>query len=68
MGHGACCNRPGLSELESRCRTPAGTRRRQSFTRDLTLSGTKTHVKQRFLLQTPLLTVSDVLWSPVLPA
>ncbi|EPO9276303.1 hypothetical protein ACTXEJ_004838 [Escherichia coli] len=34
----------------------------------LTLSGTKTHVKQRFLPLTPLLMVSDVLWSPVLPA
>ncbi|MEW0285451.1 IS1 family transposase, partial [Escherichia coli] len=32
------------------------------------LSGTKTHVKQRFLPLTPLLMVSDVLWSPVLPA
>ncbi|MGT5772445.1 hypothetical protein ACRWXK_23465, partial [Escherichia coli] len=31
----------------------------------LTLSGTKTHVKQRFLPLTPLLMVSDVLWSPV---
>lgn len=37
-------------------------------TRGLTLSGTKTHVKQRFLPLTPLLMVSDVLWSPVLPA
>ncbi|PQH15938.1 hypothetical protein C5T95_30300, partial [Raoultella ornithinolytica] len=36
--------------------------------RGLTLSGTKTHVKQRFLPLTPLLMVSDVLWSPVLPA
>ncbi len=34
----------------------------------LTLSGTKTHVKQRFLPLTPLLMVSDDLWSPVLPA
>ena len=33
--------------------------------RGLTLSGTKTHVKQRFLPLTPLLMVSDVLWSPV---
>ncbi|EQX62996.1 hypothetical protein G933_04652, partial [Escherichia coli UMEA 3180-1] len=32
--------------------------------RGLTLSGTKTHVKQRFLPLTPLLMVSDVLWSP----
>ncbi|EWD38088.1 hypothetical protein P836_05480, partial [Klebsiella pneumoniae UCI 33] len=31
--------------------------------RGLTLSGTKTHVKQRFLPLTPLLMVSDVLWS-----
>lgn len=38
------------------------------FFRGLTLSGTKTHVKQRFLPLTPLLMVSDVLWSPVLPA
>ncbi|PJF94675.1 hypothetical protein CVE19_12080 [Escherichia coli] len=36
--------------------------------RGLTLSGTKTHVKQRFLPLTPLLMVSDDLWSPVLPA
>ena len=36
--------------------------------RGLTLSGTKTHVKQRFLPLTLLLMVSDVLWSPVLPA
>ncbi|MQL00019.1 hypothetical protein EI012_24545 [Escherichia coli] len=42
---------------------------RQSYwNRGLTLSGTKTHVKQRFLPLTPLLMVSDVLWSPVLPA
>lgn len=39
-----------------------------SFYQGLTLSGTKTHVKQRFLPLTPLLMVSDVLWSPVLPA
>ncbi|WP_425333200.1 DDE-type integrase/transposase/recombinase, partial [Escherichia coli] len=39
-----------------------------SHYRGLTLSGTKTHVKQRFLPLTPLLMVSDVLWSPVLPA
>ena len=39
-----------------------------SGVRGLTLSGTKTHVKQRFLPLTPLLMVSDVLWSPVLPA
>ncbi|MEX8323769.1 hypothetical protein AB6W50_26670 [Klebsiella pneumoniae] len=39
-----------------------------SMIRGLTLSGTKTHVKQRFLPLTPLLMVSDVLWSPVLPA
>lgn len=39
-----------------------------SLYRGLTLSGTKTHVKQRFLPLTPLLMVSDVLWSPVLPA
>ena len=39
-----------------------------SFNWGLTLSGTKTHVKQRFLPLTPLLMVSDVLWSPVLPA
>ncbi|HBK2445901.1 TPA: hypothetical protein LGJ43_004794 [Escherichia coli] len=39
-----------------------------SHGRGLTLSGTKTHVKQRFLPLTPLLMVSDVLWSPVLPA
>ncbi|HBE5416829.1 TPA: hypothetical protein KMA49_003783 [Escherichia coli] len=39
-----------------------------SFIRGLTLSGTKTHVKQRFLPLTPLLMVSDDLWSPVLPA
>ncbi|KMW78495.1 Exc2 family lipoprotein, partial [Klebsiella pneumoniae] len=32
--------------------------------RGLTLSGTKTHVKQRFLPLTPLLMVSDDLWSP----
>ncbi|SRI62254.1 aerotaxis receptor [Shigella sonnei] len=38
------------------------------WVRGLTLSGTKTHVKQRFLPLTPLLMVSDVLWSPVLPA
>ncbi len=38
------------------------------YNRGLTLSGTKTHVKQRFLPLTPLLMVSDVLWSPVLPA
>ncbi|WP_250151211.1 IS3 family transposase, partial [Escherichia coli] len=38
------------------------------YIRGLTLSGTKTHVKQRFLPLTPLLMVSDVLWSPVLPA
>ncbi len=38
------------------------------WSRGLTLSGTKTHVKQRFLPLTPLLMVSDVLWSPVLPA
>lgn len=36
--------------------------------RGLRLSGTKTHVKQRFLPLKPLLMVSDVLWSPVLPA
>ena len=40
----------------------------ESLNRGLTLSGTKTHVKQRFLPLTPLLMVSDVLWSPVLPA
>ncbi|EAQ0255111.1 hypothetical protein EWQ94_17800 [Salmonella enterica] len=40
----------------------------QSVFRGLTLSGTKTHVKQRFLPLTPLLMVSDDLWSPVLPA
>ena len=45
----------------------AKTALRASF-RGLTLSGTKTHVKQRFLPLTPLLMVSDVLWSPVLPA
>lgn len=39
-----------------------------NWIRGLTLSGTKTHVKQRFLPLTPLLMVSDVLWSPVLPA
>ncbi len=44
------------------------TEREVSFMRGLTLSGTKTHVKQRFLPLTPLLMVSDVLWSPVLPA
>ena len=38
------------------------------YIRGLTLSGTKTHVKQRFLPLTPLLMVSDDLWSPVLPA
>ena len=42
--------------------------RRKLSLRGLTLSGTKTHVKQRFLPLTPLLMVSDVLWSPVLPA
>ncbi len=41
---------------------------RPELQRGLTLSGTKTHVKQRFLPLTPLLMVSDVLWSPVLPA
>ncbi len=41
---------------------------RSASDRGLTLSGTKTHVKQRFLPLTPLLMVSDVLWSPVLPA
>ncbi|HHW0584367.1 TPA: MbeB family mobilization protein [Escherichia coli] len=40
----------------------------ESLIRGLTLSGTKTHVKQRFLPLTPLLMVSDDLWSPVLPA
>ena len=35
--------------------------------RGLTLSGTKTHVKQCFLPLTPLLMVADALWSPVLP-
>ena len=44
-----------------------GLHQHQDF-RGLTLSGTKTHVKQRFLPLTPLLMVSDVLWSPVLPA
>ncbi|MBG0903853.1 hypothetical protein FVB33_25350 [Escherichia coli] len=43
-------------------------KRRSGSVRGLTLSGTKTHVKQRFLPLTPLLMVSDVLWSPVLPA
>ncbi len=51
---------------------PAGIDFRGAFRilniRGLTLSGTKTHVKQRFLPLTPLLMVSDVLWSPVLPA
>ncbi|MGL3160371.1 hypothetical protein ACSVGI_29760, partial [Klebsiella pneumoniae] len=42
--------------------------RKEVTNRGLTLSGTKTHVKQRFLPLTPLLMVSDVLWSPVLPA
>ncbi len=32
------------------------------------LSGTKTYVKQCFLPLMPLLMISDVLWSPVLPA
>ena len=41
---------------------------KETLNRGLTLSGTKTHVKQRFLPLTPLLMVSDVLWSPVLPA
>lgn len=42
--------------------------RMMAYSWGLTLSGTKTHVKQRFLPLTPLLMVSDVLWSPVLPA
>ncbi|HAH3419891.1 TPA: hypothetical protein GFZ32_25375 [Escherichia coli] len=46
----------------------ASVRAETSRLRGLTLSGTKTHVKQRFLPLTPLLMVSDVLWSPVLPA
>lgn len=41
---------------------------KKPWLRGLTLSGTKTHVKQRFLPLTPLLMVSDDLWSPVLPA
>lgn len=36
--------------------------------RGLTLSGTKTHVKQCFLPPTPLLMAADALSSPVLPA
>ena len=41
---------------------------KETLNMGLTLSGTKTHCKQRFLPLTPLLMVSDVLWSPVLPA
>ncbi|MFK5726913.1 broad-spectrum mercury transporter MerE [Escherichia coli] len=48
--------------------TTAGAFIGEHWGRGLTLSGTKTHVKQRFLPLTPLLMVSDVLWSPVLPA
>ncbi|RWS74739.1 hypothetical protein DN596_31495 [Klebsiella pneumoniae] len=54
------CDSPFLPRLSGACSS--------WFKRGLTLSGTKTHVKQRFLPLTPLLMVSDVLWSPVLPA
>ena len=37
------------------------------FMRGLTLSGTKTHVKQCCLPLTPLLMAADALLSPVLP-
>jgi len=47
---------------------PSGMVAGEAIIRGLTLSGTKTHVKQRFLPLTPLLMVSDDLWSPVLPA
>ncbi|EEU9433199.1 hypothetical protein D9I36_25180 [Escherichia coli] len=57
--------RSGRAERGVRAHSPAWSERP---TRGLTLSGTKTHVKQRFLPLTPLLMVSDDLWSPVLPA
>lgn len=50
------------------CEQVASHVQRGNWGRGLTLSGTKTHVKQRFLPLTPLLMVSDDLWSPVLPA
>ncbi|RWS77439.1 hypothetical protein DN614_30915 [Klebsiella michiganensis] len=58
----------GREWFDSTCSRQPKRLLRESFRWGLTLSGTKTHVKQRFLPLTPLLMVSDVLWSPVLPA